>query len=168
MDSNQVSFGSEGSFNSHIGSSGSGGFSGSISEFGGNFGQRASLDQSSGGSFTPRNHSGNFYSFGSMPFGNSGQKLESGSSLESHDRAAGKSGQCSSFSSRLPHLGSGGNSTVVASGEGGPKKGGPPLDWDRLVDGVFADEIAKLFGKTNQHGSISLIHFVVAYIQNIS
>ena len=134
MDSNQVSFGSDNHFG---GSFGSDGFSGSSSGFGGDFGQRASPHQSSWGSFTPRNHSGNCYSFGSKSFGNSGNKLENGNE--------GSAGQGSSFSSRLPHLGSGGNLTVVESGEGGHKKGGPPLDWDRLVDGVFTDEIAKLF-----------------------
>ena len=139
MDSNQVSFGSEGSFNSHISCSGPDGLSGNTSGFGGNFGQRASSHQNSEGSFTPRNHSGNYYSPGSRSFGNSGHKLESGSNN------GGSAGQSSSFSSGLPHLGSGGNLTVVGTGKGGHKKGGPPLDWDRLVDGVFTDEIAKLF-----------------------
>ena len=143
MDSNQFSFGSGGhfggSFNSCIGSSGSNCFSGSSSGFGGNIGERTSSHQNSGDRFTARNPLGNCYSScGSRSFGNPGHKLESESS-------SGKSGQISSFSSRLPHLGSGGDVTVVAPGEGGQGKGGPPLDWDRLVDGVFTDEIAKLF-----------------------
>ena len=141
MDANQVSFGSD----NHFGFSGSDGFSGSKSGYGGNFGERVTSHQNSGGSFSARNHSGNCYSYESRPFGNSGHTLESGSSLGSND--GGSAGQSSSFSSRLPLLGSGGTLTVVASGEGGPKKGGPPLDWDRLVDGVFTDEIGKLFWK---------------------
>ena len=52
------------------------------------------------------------------------------------------------FSSRLPHLGSGGNLTIVGGGGQGDRgqcgRGGPCLDWDRLVEGVFTEEIAKL------------------------
>ena len=57
-------------------------------------------------------------------------------------------GQKSMFSSRLPHLGSGGNLTIVGGGGQGDRgqcgRGGPCLDWDRLVEGVFTEEIAKL------------------------
>ena len=139
MDSNQVSFGSDNHFGGSF--SGSDDFSGSSSGFGGNFGERSSSHQNSGDTLTiTRSHSENCYSsFGSRTFDNSVHTLESESSYED------KSGQSSSFSSRLPHLGSGGNLTVVASGEGARGKGGPALDWDRLVDGVFTDEIAKLF-----------------------
>ena len=56
--------------------------------------------------------------------------------------------QKSMFSSRLPHLGSGGNLTIVGGGgqedRGQCGRGGPCLDWDRLVEGVFTEEIAKL------------------------
>ena len=56
--------------------------------------------------------------------------------------------QESMFSSRLPHLGSGGNLTIVGGGgqedRGQCGRGGPCLDWDRLVEGVFTEEIAKL------------------------
>ena len=56
--------------------------------------------------------------------------------------------QKSIFSSRLPHLGSGGSLTIVGGGGQGDRgqcgQGGPCLDWDRLVEGVFTEEIAKL------------------------
>ena len=56
--------------------------------------------------------------------------------------------QKSIFSSRLPHLGSGGNLTIVGGDGQGDRgqcgRGGPCLDWDRLVEGVFTEEIAKL------------------------
>ena len=56
--------------------------------------------------------------------------------------------QKSMFSSRLPLLGSGGNLTIVGGGGQGDRgqcgRGGPCLDWDRLVEGVFTEEIAKL------------------------
>ena len=56
--------------------------------------------------------------------------------------------QKSIFSSRLPHLGSGGSLTIVGGGGQGDRgqcgRGGPCLDWDRLVEGVFTEEIAKL------------------------
>merc|ERR1719219_3147719 len=150
MDSNQASSSSTdhcgSSFASGSGFSGSGGF-------GRDFGSRMS-DRSSGEKTSTLTNSDNCYSFESRSFGGYRDQCESGRSFGFNEGSGGKlffginegSGgkpeQSSRFSSRLPLLGSGGNLTVVAPGEG---KGGPALDWDKLVDRVFTDEIAKLF-----------------------
>merc|ERR1712110_139941 len=157
MDSPQASSSSTdhcgSSFDSHSGLSGSDGFVRGSPGFGGDFGSRMS-DRSSGGKTSTLTNSDNCYSFERRSFGGYRDQCESGRSFGFNEGYGGKSfsginegsggkpEQSSRFSSRLPLLGSGGNLTVVAPGEG---KGGPALDWDKLVDRVFTDEIAKLF-----------------------
>ena len=117
------------SFDSRSVFSGSGGFGRGNPGFGGDFGSRMS-DRSSGDKTSTLTNSDNCYSFESRSFGGYRDQCESGKSFGFNEGSGGKSffgfndgsggkpEQSSRFSSRLPLLGSGGNLTVVAPGEG--------------------------------------------------
>merc|ERR1712110_1250414 len=105
------------SFDSRNGFSGSGGFGRGNPGFGGDFGSRMS-DRSSGEKTSTLTNSDNCYSFERRSFGGYRDQCESGRSFGFNEGSGGKPEQSSRFSSRLPLLGSGGNLTVVAPGEG--------------------------------------------------